>query len=97
MLVFGTGYDAPAERLAIDQQGGQTLAPHLRVFHEADVYESNIPPAAVRIRLGDLIPLLESAHGDRCAWLSDFLDDEVRITDDLYEILQEYSGFRPSA
>jgi hypothetical protein len=34
----------------------------------------------------------------RFIWLQDFLDDEVCITEDLYEVLQEFRGMpRPSA
>ena len=73
------------------------MASHLRVYPESEVYEYDVPPATVCIRLGDLLPLLVMAKDARYVWLKDFLDDEVRITDDLYEVLQEFSGYRPSA
>jgi len=73
------------------------MASHLRVYPESENYEFDVPPATVCLRLGDLLPLLAMAKDARYAWLKDFLDDEVRITDDLYEVLQEFSGYRPSA
>ena len=74
------------------------MSTHLRVFdEEPDVLTLDTPPANVRIRLGELLPLLQSAHRFRYLWLKDFLHDEVRITEDLYEILQEFDGSRPSA
>jgi hypothetical protein len=33
----------------------------------------------------------------RFVWLQDFLDDEVRVTPDLYEVLQAFRTCRPSA
>ncbi len=73
------------------------MSTHLRVFHEPETFALDTPPANIRVRLGDLLPLLDAAQRSRYLWLRDFLEDEVRITDDLYEILQEFSGYRPSA
>ena len=30
-------------------------------------------------------------------WLQDFLDDEVKVSSDLYEVLQAFRAYRPSA
>ncbi len=71
---------------------------HLRVFPDlADeaVYES--PAPTVHIRLGDLLPLLAVAQRRGYLWLRDFLDDEVAVTADLYEVLRGFDEFRPSA
>ena len=57
------------------------------------------PPedAGVRIRLGELLPLVAMAQRMHFVWLQDFLDDEVRVTPDLYEVLQAFRACRPSA
>jgi hypothetical protein len=47
--------------------------------------------------LGDLLPLVALAHRNNYLWLQDFLDDEVSITDDLYEVLRAFQCYRPSA
>ena len=51
----------------------------------------------VRIRLGDLLPLVAMAQRLHFVWLQDFLDDEVMITPDLYEVLRAFRCTRPSA
>jgi hypothetical protein len=74
------------------------MAAHLRVYplskETADV-EGQEP--TVRVSLGDLLPLVALAHRHNYLWLQDFLDDEVAITDDLYEVLRAFRCTRPSA
>lgn len=75
------------------------MAAHLRVYpdsHEDDEPMST-PAAEVHVRLRDLLPLVALAHQKNYAWLHDFLDDEVRVTEDLYEVLQAFRCYRPSA
>jgi hypothetical protein len=70
----------------------------LRVYpasSEAAGAESQDP--SVRISLRDLLPLLTLAERRRHLWLQDFLDDEVRVTPDLYEVLRAFRMYRPSA
>jgi hypothetical protein len=55
------------------------------------------PAPVVGVRLGDLLPLVAMAQRDNYLWLQDFLDDEVRVTSDLYEILRAFRSYRPSA
>jgi hypothetical protein len=55
------------------------------------------PPAAVGVSLGDLLPLLALAERNNYLWLRDFLDDQVLITEDLYEVLRAFRYTRPSA
>ncbi len=73
------------------------MVTQLRVYHEP---EAEIEPAIeehVRVRLGDLLPLLTMAQRFKYAWLKDFLDDEVTISGDLYTVLQQFLGYRPTA
>jgi len=53
-------------------------------------------PAAdtVRVRLGEVLPLLADAVASRRTWLDDFSDDEVEISADLHDVLQAYRHFR---
>jgi hypothetical protein len=74
------------------------MPPHLRVYPVSeDIPELDSPPATVHMRLGDLLPLVALAHRHNYLWLKDFLDDEVAITADLYEILRAFQCYRPSA
>jgi hypothetical protein len=52
---------------------------------------------SVRVSVGDLLPLVALAHRHNYLWLQDFLDDEVMITPDLYEVLRAFRCTRPSA
>jgi len=52
----------------------------------------------VRIRLGDVLPLLADAVASNRTWLTDFKDDEISISSDLHDVLLAYRHFRrPSA
>jgi hypothetical protein len=48
--------------------------------------------------MGDVLPLLADAIEHRRNWLSDFEEDEITVSTDLYEVLLAYQHFRrPSA
>ena len=76
------------------------MAAFLRVYppcqEQSKDTEATIP-ATVRVNLGDLLPLVALAHRKNYLWLHDFLDDEVVITEDLYEVLRAFRCTRPSA
>lgn len=75
------------------------MAAFLRVYpprEGADAAES-AQPATVRVSLGELLPLVALAHRQNYLWLQDFLDDQVAITEDLYEVLSAFRCTRPSA
>ena len=72
----------------------------LRVFpYSTQEEEDNeFPSPTVRVSLGELLPLLAVAKRHNYLWLKDFLDDEVCVTPDLYEVLRAFrSSRRPSA
>jgi hypothetical protein len=75
------------------------MAAHLRVFPESPSEESgDRQNPSVRVSLGDLLPLIQLAKKHNYLWLEDFLDDEVSITPDLYEILRAFRYYhRPPA
>jgi hypothetical protein len=68
---------------------------HLRVYPRER--ETMSPAATVRVRLGDLFPLLAQAHRGNYLWLNDFEDDEICVTEDLYDVLRAFRSYRPSA
>jgi hypothetical protein len=51
----------------------------------------------VRVPLGDLLPLVSMAQRMNFIWLKDFLDDEVVISQDLYEVMQAFQSSRPTS
>ncbi len=74
---------------------------HLRVFPAHEEVNSLDDPRdlepVVRVRLGDLMPLVAMAQKMHFIWLKDFLDDEVQISADLHDVLQAFRSVRPSA
>jgi hypothetical protein len=74
------------------------MAAHLRVYPlSRDDADPEIQEPTVHVHLGDLLPLVALAHRNNYHWLQDFLDDEVAITPDLYEVLRAFRYNRPSA
>ena len=72
---------------------------HLRVYpapFSSEEDEKQDP--TVRISLADLLPLLQLAKKNNYLWLQDFLDDQVTVTPDLYDVLRSFEAMRrPSA
>jgi hypothetical protein len=73
------------------------MAARLRVYPAPDAAPAQAPEPTVRVSLTDLLPLVAMAQRQNYLWLQDFLDDEVCITNDLYEVLQAFRCYRPSA
>jgi hypothetical protein len=73
------------------------MAAHLRVYPLPRETVPEVQEPTVRVSLGDLLPLVALAHRHNYLWLQDFLDDEVTITADLYEVLRAFRCNRPSA
>ncbi len=49
------------------------------------------------IRLADLYPLLAQAYRDNFVWLRDFEEEELLVSNDLFEVVRAFSDSRPSA
>ena len=68
----------------------------LRIF----TGEDHTAPEAnenVTVRLGDISRALIDATRWNRTWVSDFADDEVQVSSDLFEILSAYMRMRPGA
>jgi hypothetical protein len=76
--------------------------PLLRIYREADDGPDFCPqagaaelpgspqPAVVPIRLRELLRILAAAVKPGYLWVQDFLDDEVRVTPDFYQVLRAF-------
>ncbi|WP_029246869.1 hypothetical protein [Schlesneria paludicola] len=51
----------------------------------------------VTVKLADISRALQDATRWNRTWLSDFADDEIQVSSDLYEILSTYMRLRPGA
>lgn len=54
-------------------------------------------PATVTVRLGDILPALQSSAASRLAWVQDFAEDPVVITKDLYDVLLRFQRLKNAA
>ncbi len=72
---------------------------HLRVFpgSEEEAPQDREQEATVSVRLGELYPVLRQALRANYVWLRDFQDDEIRVTQDFYDVVRAFAGARPSA
>lgn len=74
------------------------MRPRLRLFVGADEQESlSFPEPEVSIKLGELTRILADAIIWDRTWISDFADDDIRISSDLFEVLSSYAHLRPTA
>jgi len=51
-------------------------------------------PAVVTLRLRDVLPTLMEAVKGNYLWVEDFLDDEIKITEDFYQVLRAFEEMR---
>jgi hypothetical protein len=73
------------------------MAGRLRLYAPPEEVVETPPEPDVRVPLGDLLPLVSTAQRMNFIWLRDFLDDEVMISQDLYEVLQAFQSSRPTS
>ncbi len=75
------------------------MATRLRLYAPTETEEQAEPgpEPTVRVRLGDLLPLMALAQRMNFTWLKDFLDDEVAVSHDLYDVMQAFRGSRPTS
>jgi hypothetical protein len=75
----------------------------LRVYYGPETGRATLGKAkksenTVRLPLGEVLPLLADAVRSERTWLNDFEDDEITISNDLYEVILAYQHCRrPSA
>jgi hypothetical protein len=58
---------------------------------------STTSPATITVNVGEVLPLLADAVASQRTWLSDFEDDQITISADLYEVLLAYKYYRHPA
>jgi hypothetical protein len=73
------------------------MAARLKVYAPTEEEGQGRVPSRVPVRLAELLPLVALAYKKNYLWLQDFLDDEVTVTEDLYEVMHAFRCTRPSA
>ncbi|MFO0896660.1 MAG: hypothetical protein U0836_04445 [Pirellulales bacterium] len=72
----------------------------LRVYHgpQATATTASVSRSeageTVSVPLGEVLPLLADAVRSQRTWLTDFEDEEITISADLYEVILAYQHFR---
>jgi hypothetical protein len=61
------------------------------------VRPASTSPATITVNVGEVLPLLADAVTSQRTWLTDFKDDEITISADLYEVLLAYKYYRHPA
>lgn len=67
----------------------ESAEPTLRLFR-IDEAAPIAAPKMVAMPLRELVDVLGDAKEMRRTWLGDFVDDEIRVPEDLYEVLRSY-------
>ena len=73
------------------------MAARLKLYSAPDEEVLDRPSPEIRVRLGDLLPLVAMAQRMNFIWLKDFLDDEVAVNHDLYEVMQAFRSSKPTS
>jgi hypothetical protein len=73
------------------------MVTRLRLYKPPSEEIEERPEPDVCVRLADLLPVAAMAQRMNFIWLKDFLDDEVMVSRDLYEVMQAFRGSRPSS
>ena len=68
----------------------------LKLFTGDNEYPE-IQQPQVSVPLGEILQALSDAVVNDRTWLSDFREDEVKVSADLYEIISACTHLRPSA
>lgn len=73
------------------------MRPRLRLFTGDDAAATAVDPRQVSMKFGEFFQIVSEASRFKRTWLHDFEEDEVRVPEDLYEVLSEYWTLRPGA
>lgn len=74
------------------------MVTRLRLYTpQTEMNSEDRPDPDIRVRLGDLLPLVAMAQRMNFIWLKDFLDDEVAVSHDLYEVMQAFRSSKPTS
>ena len=73
------------------------MVTRLRLYKPPSEEAGARPDPEVRVRLADLLPVAAMAQRMNFIWLKDFLDDEVIVSHDLYEVMQAFRPSKPSS
>ena len=63
----------------------------IRLFSDVQNHSVPAPEPTVRMKLRDAFPLLVHAHRYSHLWLKDLADDEIVVTRDLAQVIEQFA------
>ena len=73
------------------------MRPRLRLFTGEDEAGLSTDARQVTMKFSEFFQIVAEASRFKRTWLQDFAEDEVRLPEDLYEVLSAYWTLRPGA
>ena len=73
------------------------MAARLKLYAPPDNEAEDAIDPEVCVRLGDLLPLAAMAQRMNFIWLKDFMEDEVRVSQDFYDVMQAFQSSQPTS
>ncbi len=73
------------------------MKPRLRLFTGGDDCDTAVAEPEVTMKFGEFFSIVAEASRYQRTWLRDFANDEIRVPEDLYEVLSAYWTLRPGA
>lgn len=73
------------------------MATRLRLYSPPEEEMEERPDPDICVRLGDLLPLAAMAQRMNFVWLKDFFDDEVKVSQDFYDVMQAFQSSQPTS
>ena len=70
---------------------------HLKLYTGEEEASTAVVEPEVTMTLGEISLILADAVRTKRAWLSDFDDDRIQVSADLYEVLSAYWNLRRGA
>ncbi len=73
------------------------MAARLKLYAPPEREAEDAIDPEVCVRLGDLLPLAAMAQRMNFIWLKDFMEDEVRVSQDFYDVMQAFQSSQPTS
>lgn len=98
ILGLVTSYTKPEEARDPSEAGKPKYCPPQTLnFSKVSLGSTKEAEKKVTVRLADILPLLIEATQKNRAWIQDFGDDKISLSQDLYEVALAYRSMRRAA
>jgi hypothetical protein len=88
---------SPSRTVGLTRIEGELMRARLRLFTGFEESRDVMTEPAIKMSFAEFSQVVFDAVRNQRTWLADFADDEVQISEDLYDVLVSYSRMRPGA